>query len=333
MYQWLRPLLFALNPEFAHHVSLAALNYLPASFFPEPEGKAIDLMGMRFAHPIGLAAGLDKNAAYLDGLAKLGFSFIEVGTTTPRAQAGNPKPRLFRLPEAQALINRMGFNNDGVDVLVNNVKASSYQGILGINIGKNKDTPLNQALDDYIYCLDKVHAYASYITVNISSPNTPGLRALQQETYLKDLLHKLYARSLHLSDRDQKQVPLLLKISPDESDEHLKLMARTLLESGFKGMIVSNTSAEHQAVSTLKHGDEAGGLSGAVIAERANHALRIVHSEVGDGLVLIGSGGIDSAEILKQKQEAGAQLFQLYTGLIYKGPGLVKRLADTSVDL
>jgi dihydroorotate dehydrogenase len=328
MYRIIRPFLFCLDPETAHHVTLSALRYLPSGSFAKPQGRVVDAMGLKFAHPIGLAAGLDKNGDYLDALAKLGFSFIELGTVTPRPQIGNPKPRLFRLPAANALINRMGFNNHGVDALVENVKKARYQGILGINIGKNKDTSLDGAVDDYLYCLRKVYLYASYITVNISSPNTPDLRQLQQGAYFHTLMKELREEQLSLSDLHQRYVPLVVKVSPDETDDTLKQIADVIVSQGIDGIIATNTTCARDAVSTLPHGNEQGGLSGRPLTAASTHCLTVLKQVVGDDVTLIGVGGIDSSIVAKEKLEAGASLLQVYTGLIYQGPGLVRALCD-----
>ncbi len=326
MYQLIRPLLFRLDPEVAHHVGLSALHYLPGCCFDKPKNSSVSAMGLEFPHPIGLAAGLDKNGEHLDVLAKLGFSFIELGTVTPRPQVGNPKPRLFRIPKAHALINRMGFNNHGVDVLLANVKKAQYRGILGINIGKNKETPLEKAVDDYLYCLRKVYLHASYVTVNISSPNTPDLRELQQIYYFKHLINELREEQLQLADVHQRYVPIVVKISPDESDETLKKMADVIVSLGLDGMIATNTTCARDAVHALPYGDEPGGLSGQPLVRQSTHCLQVLKQVVGDDVVLIGVGGIDNLDVANEKLQAGASLLQVYTGLIYQGPGLVKTL-------
>lgn len=328
MYQMIRPLFFSLDAELAHQAALSALAYVPNACFPKIQSRPVHAMGLEFPHPVGLAAGLDKNAEYLDALQKIGFSFIEVGTVTPRAQAGNPKPRLFRLPKAQAIINRMGFNNRGVDALIANIQQSQYKGILGINIGKNKDTPLERAKDDYLHCLTKVYPHASYVTINISSPNTPHLRALQVGDYFKELINALREEQLHLADEHQHYVPLLVKISPDETEEHLKIMADVLVSLGLDGIIATNTTCSREGVSSLPHGLEEGGLSGQPLASSSTHCLSLLKQVVGDELTLIAAGGIDSPGIANQKLEAGASLLQVYTGLIYQGPGLVKTIVD-----
>lgn len=329
-YRFLRPLFFYLSPERAHHVALALLNVLPQSFWTPVPVRPYQAMGLNFPHRVGLAAGLDKNGEYLSGLAKLGFAFIEVGTVTPRAQKGNPKPRLFRLPQAQALINRMGFNNQGVDQLVSNIQRANYQGILGINIGKNKDTPLFDAGHDYVTCLKKVYPYAAYVTVNISSPNTPDLRQLQQENFFDDLLQQLVEARLQLQDKYQRHVPLVVKISPDESHDDLKRMASSMIQRGIEGLIATNTTATRDGVEHLPLAQENGGLSGRPLSERATTCLKYLKAEVGEALTLIGAGGIDSTQAAQEKYAAGADLLQIYTGFIYQGPGLIRQIADQS---
>jgi len=327
MYALIRPILFLFDPEQAHYLGLKTLNYIPRFIFPKiTPTKTISVMGLIFPHAVGLAAGLDKNGDYLEGLSKLGFAFIELGTVTPRPQIGNPKPRLFRIPQAQAIINRMGFNNKGVDALVNNVKNANYDGILGINIGKNKDTPLDQANEDYLYCLKKVYECASYITINISSPNTPDLRLLQQSNYLKSLLNQMVDERNRLADQFSRHVPLVVKFSPDESDESLKQMADIVLHSGVEGIIATNTTNSRAGVEHLANSNEQGGLSGLPLCDRATACLRVVKEVVGDSVTLIGVGGIHDRESAQQKLQAGASLLQVYSGLIYKGPGLIKSL-------
>lgn len=326
MYRLIRPLLFKLDAEQAHALTLKALHWLPEGLFPCPPGKAVEALGLTFPHAIGLAAGLDKNAEHLDALAKLGFSFIEVGTVTPKPQEGNPRPRLFRLPQAQAIINRMGFNNQGVDAMIANIKAARYKGLLGINIGKNKETPLRQAAEDYLYCLKKVYPYASYITINISSPNTPDLRQLQQGDFFMHLLTQLTQEQQNLADNHQRLVPLVVKLSPDEPDEALKVMAEAVLQKGIAGIIATNTTCSREQVTNLAHGHESGGLSGAPLASRSTECLRVLKQVVGDAVSLIGVGGIDQVDIAKEKLQAGASLLQVYSGLIYQGPALVSSL-------
>lgn len=332
-YQWLRPLLFRLDPETAHHLSLSWLQSLARLGPLNPFRQSLPacertVMGLTFQNPVGLAAGLDKNADYLAGLAALGFGFIEVGTVTPLPQAGNPKPRLFRLPEAKALINRMGFNNKGVDYTVEQVKKARFNGILGINIGKNRATPLERALEDYSIALRKVYPYADYIAVNISSPNTPGLRELQQGEHLRHLLAGLKEERDRLAQQQQKRVPLAIKIAPDLTHDQLKRLADTLAEHQMDAVIATNTTASRESVENLPHGQEAGGLSGKPLFEQATDAVRQLHRHLQGALPIIACGGILSPEDAKKKIEAGASLVQIYSGLIYQGPGLVKAIGD-----
>ncbi len=331
MYSLIRPFLFSLDAERAHDLTLSALHWLPKSCFKQPQGREVLAMGLKFPHPIGLAAGLDKNGEHIDALSKIGFSFIEVGTVTPQPQRGNPKPRLFRLPEAAAIINRMGFNNQGVDALVANVTRANYRGILGINIGKNKDTPLTKAADDYLYCLHKVYQHASYVTINISSPNTPDLRLLQQQHYFRALLSELTEAQQRLADSQQRFVPLVIKLSPDESDETLKELAEIIVAMGVAGIIATNTTLSREGVASLPHGAEQGGLSGRPLANRATQCLRILKEVVGDEVTLIGVGGIDNMNTAQEKLAAGASLLQIYTGLIFQGPKLVSELAHSPI--
>jgi dihydroorotate dehydrogenase len=327
MYSLIRPFLFRLEAEKAHELTLRALHLAPQFLFKPALGNEVTAMGLRFPHRVGLAAGLDKNGTHLDALSKIGFSFIELGTVTPRAQVGNPKPRLFRLPKAQAIINRMGFNNQGVDALVAAVEKANYRGILGINIGKNKDTPLNQAAEDYLYCLRRVYTQASYVTINISSPNTPDLRLLQQDKFFQGLLSQLTEEQKKLEDRHQHSVPLVIKLSPDEPDEILKEMAEVIVKMKIAGIIATNTTCSREAVAGLKHGNEQGGLSGPPLFNRSTDCLRVIKEVVGNEVTLIGVGGIDSPETAQEKLKAGADLLQVYSGLIYQGPGLVRELA------
>lgn len=323
MYSLIRPLLFGLDAERAHDLTLSILDYTPSFLFKRPQGTPVNAMGLSFSHPVGLAAGLDKNGEHLDALAKLGFSFIELGTVTPRPQLGNPQPRLFRLPEAQAIINRMGFNNQGVDALVTHVKKARYKGILGINIGKNKDTSLNNASDDYLYCLRAVYQFASYVTINISSPNTPDLRQLQQGDYFAHLLTQLQNEQARLADHFQRHVPLLVKVSPDETDETIKQMTEVILSHGVEGIIATNTTCSRELVKQIAHAHEQGGLSGKPVTDLSNRCLRLIRHYVGDAITLVGVGGIDSCATAQEKLDAGASLVQVYTGLIYQGPSLV----------
>ena len=296
-------------------------------------------MGIRFPNPVGLAAGLDKDGACIDGLAALGFGFIEIGTVTPRAQPGNPKPRMFRLPQANALINRMGFNNGGVDAFVRNVQASRFyqdkQGVLGLNIGKNADTPIERATDDYLTCLEKVYPFADYVTVNISSPNTKNLRQLQQASELGALLSALKQAQHSLADRHGRYVPIALKIAPDLDAEQITTIADSLMQHQIDAVIATNTTTTRDAVQGLAHADEAGGLSGAPVLPLSNRVISALRAELGDTIPIIGVGGILSGADAREKMLAGASLVQVYTGLIYRGPALVSECVQalTSVTI
>lgn len=330
MYSLARPLLFSLAPERAHELTLSMLDkaYKLGFMHQKVANKPVTCMGIEFPNPVGLAAGLDKNGAHIDALAALGFGFIEIGTITPRPQTGNPQPRLFRIPEAKAIINRMGFNNDGVDKLVENVKASKFKGILGINIGKNADTPVEDAVSDYLICLEKVYNYASYITVNISSPNTKNLRSLQSGDALTELLQTLKDRQLELAEQYNHYVPLVLKVAPDLTIEDINFISTQLLKFKIDGLIVTNTTLGREGVENLPNGNEAGGLSGAPVFEKSTECLR-QFSKILDGrMPLIGVGGIVSGDQAVIKQQAGASLIQVYSGLIYTGPTLVKDCVD-----
>jgi dihydroorotate dehydrogenase len=286
--------------------------------------RPVECRGLTFKNPVGLAAGLDKNGECIDAFAAMGFGFVEVGTVTPRPQAGNDKPRLFRLVEVEGIINRMGFNNLGVDNLIENVKKSNYDGILGINIGKNKDTPIEKGAEDYLICMEKVYQYAGYIAVNISSPNTPGLRSLQYGEVLDDLLSKLKTKQSELEAKYRKYVPLALKIAPDLNDDEISQICMSLIKNNIDGVIATNTTLDRSIVEGIKHCDEAGGLSGRPVQSRSTEVVRRLHQELGDQLPIIGVGGIDSYVAAKEKMMAGAKLVQVYSGFIYKGPGLVR---------
>ncbi|MCC7485445.1 MAG: quinone-dependent dihydroorotate dehydrogenase [Burkholderiales bacterium] len=326
-YDLLRPLLFAADPESAHRLALGALARLhrlglvPAT--AAPHACAREAMGIRFPNPVGLAAGLDKNGECIDGLAALGFGYIEIGTVTPRPQPGNPRPRLFRLPPARALINRLGFNNDGADRLVENVRNAAFRGVLGINIGKNADTPIERAADDYLACLRKVYPLASYVTVNISSPNTQRLRELQGSDELDRLLGALKREQRALAQAHGRHVPLVVKIAPDLAAEEIGAIAGALRRHGIEGAIATNTTLAREGVEGLPHGSEAGGLSGAPLAARSSAALRALAEALAGEVPVIGVGGIMSGADAREKVAAGASLVQVYTGLIYRGPGLV----------
>lgn len=286
----------------------------------------VTLAGLPLPNPIGLAGGFDKNAEYIDHLFALGFGFIEVGTVTPRPQAGNPKPRLFRLPKARALINRMGFNNNGLDCLIENLKNRKVPGVVGVNIGKNKDTPLADAHIDYGLCMDAVYEFADYITVNISSPNTPGLRELHGEKYLDHLLCFLNEKRVKLEQQFHKRLPLLVKISVDIPNEELPAIVKSVMDSQFDGIITSNTTIEKQSVVPLKSSNEQGGLSGAPLTTRAQQQLMLLRKLTGTALALVGVGGIVNPHNAIDRLESGANALQIYTGLIYQGPGVVKEI-------
>ncbi|MGP8289967.1 quinone-dependent dihydroorotate dehydrogenase [Vreelandella zhanjiangensis] len=331
MYSLARSLLFRIDPETSHGLALKTLDALHRVGGVAPlVGKSIDdsveLMGLRFANRVGLAAGLDKDADHLDALGALGFGFVEVGTVTPKAQPGNPKPRLFRLAGHDAIINRFGFNNKGVEHLVAQVKKRHYQGVVGINIGKNLSTAVDNALDDYLICLDAVHSVADYITVNISSPNTPGLRTLQFGEQLDGLLGPIRERSRVLDTQSGRKVPLLIKIAPDMSEEEVALVAESIARNELDGVIATNTTVSREAVQSDPQAGEAGGLSGKPVFEASNVVIRLLRQHL-PTLPIIGVGGIDSAEAAKAKIAAGADLIQLYSGLIYQGPKLVNECA------
>jgi dihydroorotate dehydrogenase len=331
-YALLRPVLFSLDPETTHNLTLAGLQYLPASLLraalPKIPAAPRTVMGLSFPNPVGLAAGLDKNGECLDAWGALGFGFVEVGTVTPRAQPGNAKPRLFRLPEANAIINRMGFNNAGVDALLENIARAEFKGILGINIGKNFNTPIENAADDYLLCFGKVYARASYITVNISSPNTKNLRALQGGSELDALLAALKAEQRQLSDRHGKYTPFAVKIAPDLEDDQIVEMAELFRRHRVDAVIATNTTIGRTGVEQLPHGHETGGLSGAPVKAASDRVLAGLHRELAGEIPLIGVGGILSGADAVDKIQAGASLVQLYSGLIYRGPALIGECAE-----
>jgi dihydroorotate dehydrogenase len=329
MYSLVRPLLFALEPETAHHFTLESFSVLARlglapSTRPAPAACAREVMGIRFPNPVGLAAGLDKNGDYVDALARLGFGFIEVGTVTPRPQPGNPRPRMFRLPAARALINRLGFNNDGVERLVENVKRARYRGVLGINIGKNADTPLERAAGDYVACLRAVYPVASYVTVNISSPNTRDLRELQQGSELERLLATMKAEQRRLADDHGRQVPLAVKIAPDLDAGQIAAIAGSLRRHRVDAVIATNTTTARDGVAGMTYAEEGGGLSGAPVTQRATRVVRELTRALQGAIPVIGAGGVMSEADARDKVAAGASLVQLYTGLIYRGPALVQ---------
>jgi dihydroorotate dehydrogenase len=327
-YCLVKPFVFALDPETAHELMLAGLATLQKTglvpAYRPPRAAPVQVMGLEFPNRVGLAAGLDKNGEIIDALATWGFGFLEIGTITPRPQPGNPRPRLFRLPAAQGIINRMGFNNHGVDVLVENVKAARYKGILGINIGKNFDTPIESAADDYLACLDKVYGHASYVAVNISSPNTKNLRQLQGESELDALLGALKARQLVLAQQHGRYVPLALKIAPDLDEGQITNIADALRRHRIDAVIATNTTLARDGVEHLRHGGEAGGLSGAPLFEKSTGVLRRLTLALAGELPVIAAGGIVDGEKALAKLEAGAALVQVYSGIVFKGPELVR---------
>lgn len=332
MYSLLRPLLFKLDAEQAHHLTLDALKQahrigLLSALVPAPVVDPVSLWGLRFGNRVGLAAGLDKNGDYIDALGALGFGAIEIGTVTPRPQAGNPSPRLFRAAEVRGIVNRMGFNNLGLEHLLANVKRRQWRGVLGINIGKNAVTPVEKALDDYLLCLDAVYEHADYITVNLSSPNTPGLRDLQFGEPLKRLLEGLKQRQAQLERNIGVTRPLLVKIAPDLALEDIDDIAATFIEQGIEGVIATNTTVDKHALAGTPLAQEAGGLSGAPVFEKSTAVLRQLHSRLGEKIPLIGVGGIESGADAQAKIAAGASVVQVYSGLIYRGPALISESA------
>lgn len=332
LYTLIRQLLFKLDPESAHRLTFSAIEHarkfgllrsIPIACQPRT------LMGLDFPNPVGLAAGLDKNGEYLDALAALGLGFIEIGTVTPRPQPGNPAPRIFRVPQANAVINRLGFNNHGVDRLIENVKCSDYQGVLGINIGKNFDTPLEKAVDDYLIGLQKVYRYASYITVNISSPNTQNLRQLQAADALDQLLSQLKSEQMKLAQTQGKYVPMVVKIAPDLDAAQIQSIAALLMKHRIDGVIATNTTISRVGIEHLPVAQETGGLSGAPLTQRATAVIHQLHQLLQGAMPIIGVGGIMSVKNAQDKLTAGASLIQLYTGLIYHGPDLVREIVRT----
>jgi len=331
-YCLVKPFVFALDPETAHELTIAGLAALQKTgLVPayRPQRVApVTVMGLAFPNRVGLAAGLDKNGEVIDALASWGFGFLEIGTVTPRPQPGNPKPRLFRLPAAQGIINRMGFNNRGVDALIDNVKAARYKGILGINIGKNFDTPIERAADDYLICLDKTYGHASYVAINISSPNTKNLRQLQDESELDALLGALKTRQAELAQRHGKYVPLALKIAPDLDEAQIVGIANALRRHRIDGVIATNTTLSRDGVEHLRHGNETGGLSGAPLFEKSTGVLRRLTLALAGEVPVIAAGGIIDGTKAQAKIEAGAALVQVYSGLVYHGSELVRECVN-----
>ncbi|EKK3997415.1 quinone-dependent dihydroorotate dehydrogenase [Cronobacter sakazakii] len=330
-YPFVRKALFQLDPERAHEFTFQQMRRitgtpLEALLRQKVPSKPVSCMGLTFKNPLGLAAGLDKNGECIDALGSLGFGSVEIGTVTPRPQPGNDKPRLFRLVEAEGLINRMGFNNLGVDNLVENVKKAHFDGVLGINIGKNKDTPVEQGKDDYLICMEKVFPYAGYIAINISSPNTPGLRSLQYGDALDDLLAAIKNQQQVLSQKHHKYVPVAVKIAPDLSLEELIQVADSLVRHNIDGVIATNTTLDRSLVQGMKYCDETGGLSGRPLQLKSTEIIRLLSQELQGRLPIIGVGGIDSVIAAREKIAAGASLIQIYSGFIFKGPPLVKEI-------
>ena len=332
-YGLVKKILFMFNPERAHEISLRGLNYLYRLnlinlLFGKNKLNPVNVMGINFPNRVGLAAGLDKDGEYFQALSKCGFGFVEIGTVTPLAQAGNEKPRLFRLVGAEAIINRMGFNNKGVDNLLENVKRSSFKGVLGINIGKNKNTPGENAVEDYLICLEKVYAHADYITINISSPNTPGLRELQFGETLDKLLKDLKFKQRELTQQQDRYVPLVVKIAPDMDDDAIEALANTLIKFSIDGVIVSNTTLSRDGVENFPDGNQQGGLSGRPLKDKADHSLEVMVAHLNKKIPVIAVGGISCGADAEKKIKLGASLVQIYTGFIYQGPGLVHECAE-----
>jgi dihydroorotate dehydrogenase len=334
MYDRLRPLLFALEPEVAHSLTLYALAMAQRSKLiglvthPAPEDLPVRAFGIDFPNPVGLAAGLDKNGVYIDALGALGFGFLEIGTATPRSQPGNAKPRLFRLPEHEAIINRMGFNHEGVEALVRHVEKSNWRGVLGINIGKNRDTPNERAADDYVFCLERAYPLADYVTVNVSSPNTPGLRDLQYGQWLQCLIGALQEAREKLSARHGSRKPILLKIAPDLDAVQMDGLAAQLADSGIDGLVCTNTTTDRASVAGAVHANETGGLSGRPLFARATEVLRGMARRLDGKIPLVGVGGILTGSDAADKISAGARLVQIYSGLIYRGPWLLTECVE-----
>jgi dihydroorotate dehydrogenase len=338
LYPLLRPLLFRLEPETAHSLTLTGLRNLHAlgllqPFLPRVPDAPRRVMGLDFPNPVGMAAGLDKDGEAIDAMAALGFGFLELGAVTPRPQPGNPKPRLFRLPQAEAIINRMGFNNLGVDHLLRNLADSRFRGILGVNLGKNLDTPIERAVDDYLILLDKLYGKASFVTINISSPNTKNLRALQGGNELDALLGAIKEEQNRLADKHGKYMPVAVKIAPDLEARQIDEMAALFRKHRVDALIATNTTLTRVGIEHLAHGQEAGGLSGAPLREKSTQVIKAFHTALAGELPIIGSGGILSGSDAREKIAAGADLIQIYTGLIYRGPELVRECAEAARSL
>jgi dihydroorotate dehydrogenase len=333
MYRLANKILLSCPPEMAHQCAIKGLRVaqclgLTRMRAANIANSPVEVMGIRFPNRVGLAAGFDKNGECIDALASLGFGHLEVGTVTPRPQPGNPKPRLFRIPEKRAVINRMGFNNHGVDALLRNIRRARFQGVLGINIGKNRDTPLEDAHKDYRHCLQKVYPWAHYVTVNVSSPNTPGLRDLQSGDSLKELLEILKKEQALLSKEHGKKVPIAVKISPDMAENDLRTLARQLIRFDMDGVIATNTTLDRSRVQGLPHAEESGGLSGEPLQQASTATIGILADELAGKLPVIGVGGISDLPSAAEKIAAGASLLQIYTGFIYRGPALIKEIVE-----
>lgn len=328
-YSAIRKVFFKFDAETIHEMTIKALKNtgttpFRALYCQNVPNKPVNIMGIDFPNPVGLAAGLDKNGECINAFAAMGFGFVEVGTVTPRPQPGNEKPRIFRIPEANAVINRMGFNNKGVDYLVDQVRKAQFKGVLGINIGKNKDTPEKNAKDDYIHCMQKVYNFATYITINISSPNTPGLRSLQYGDALNELLSAIKNEQKVLTEKYGKYVPVAVKIAPDLTEPEVGSIAECLIANDIDGVIATNTTLSREGVKGLENGDEQGGLSGAPVKDKSTQVIKLLAKALDNKLPIIGVGGISNGADAKEKIDAGAKLVQIYTGFIYKGPELVK---------
>lgn len=332
-YSAARQLLFRIDPEEAHTMSLKSLCALQKAgltglIAPQVKRRPVRALGLEFPNPLGLAAGMDKHAEYVDALGSLGFGFLELGGVTPRPQPGNPRPRVFRLPEAEAMINRFGFNSVGVEQFVANLRKSRYTGIVGVNLGKNKDTPNEAAVNDYLYSLDRIYSLAHFATINVSSPNTANLRQLQSEAELRPVLAAVHRRREELSQRHGRRVALAVKIAPDVDDEAIQSFARVAVEEGMDAVIATNTTVSREAVSNLPHGMEAGGLSGAPLRAMSTEVIRKLARALDGAIPIIGVGGIMSADHAREKLEAGATLLQLYCGLVYRGPHVVADIVN-----
>ena len=333
-YSAIRNVLFKFDPETIHELTIKGLKNTGATAFnclyrQDVARKPVTVMGIDFPNPVGLAAGLDKNGECIQAFDAMGFGFVEVGTVTPRPQPGNEKPRIFRLESANAIINRMGFNNKGVDYLVEQVRNAKFKGVLGINIGKNKDTPDENAKDDYIHCMRKVYDFANYITVNISSPNTPGLRSLQYGEALNELLSSLKEEQKLLAEQYNKYVPIAVKIAPDLTEEEVQSIAECLIANNVDGVIATNTTLSREGVEQLEHGNEQGGLSGAPVKDKSTQVISLLAKALDNKLPIIGVGGIASGKDAQEEMAAGASLVQVYTGFIYQGPELVKDIVNS----